>query len=120
MDFVHSVIHRAVRFASVRVLRVYSASGLIRRLEQDRGLVMALAQPLDSDATCEAEKSWTEEPSLARAMLLGTALAAHIDAAADHTAKRKGVQGGDMVVQCLFLVASSQPGGVAVSRHRMK
>jgi hypothetical protein len=53
-------------------------------------------------------------------MLLGTALAAHIDAAADHTAERKGVQGDDMVVQCLFLVASSQPGGVAVSRHRMK
>lgn len=120
MGFVHSGIHRVVRFASVRVLRVYSASGLIKRPEQDRGLVMALAQPLDSDATCEAEKSWTEEPSLARALLLGTALAAHIDAVPDQTAKRKGVQDGDMIVQCLFLLASSQPGGVAVSGHRMK
>jgi hypothetical protein len=93
---------------------------LTKRLEQDRGLVKALAQPLDSDATCEAEKSWTEESSRVGKMLLGTALAAHIDAVADHTAKRKGIQGGDMIVQWLFLLPSSQPREVAVSRHRMK
>lgn len=99
---------------------------------------MALEQPLDSDATCEAEKSWTEESLLATELLLGremlmlrasrsqsggragTTLAAHIDAVMDHTATRKDIQSGDMIVVFSCSLLDGQPRGVAVPRRHMK